>query len=69
MLKKHCPRYKKSADVYDQLADKQKRALDHAAKLRKHHKDTGDDEHANPSTGVDRLVRSLNALPAGTPGS
>jgi hypothetical protein len=58
----YIPAYEKSTRVYDNLACLQQRACAHAARLRRYHEELGQADTGNPSTGVDKLVDSLDRL-------
>lgn len=65
-LRKHIKRYEKSNDLYKTLEPKQQKAIERARQLRRsQHRITDDsclEESPNPSTWVDKLVETLNAI-------
>lgn len=61
-LKKYIPDYDKAEGVYDLLRERQGEAIRNADTLRKHHSNAGGKQTENPSTTVDRLVKTMMDL-------
>ena len=62
-LKKYCPGYEKTSDMYPLLKDKMGEAIDNAEKLETYHKaeeHPHPDVKCNPYTDVHKLVKLLN---------
>jgi len=62
-LRSHIPDYEKGIEnIYTLLSDNQAEAIERAKRIRKWHKDNGDEETENPSTTVDTLVEELESI-------